>query len=193
MIADCTAIILAGGDSRRMGQDKAMLSFKQQPLIQSVIATMQPLFAATIVSVREPRPEIHLPQVLDHDSNGGPLVALIASLAAMQTNWAFVVGCDMPFVSPALVEKLALKRATQHAVIAVVAGHLQPLAGFYSRRSLVLLRAHLALGQKSLVGALKGMMVSYVDEGELLKSDPLLRSFFDLDTPQDLLVAQGMD
>lgn len=192
MIFDCTAIILAGGDSRRMGQDKAMLPFKQQPLIQSVIATMQPLFAVTMVSVRAPRPEIHLPQVLDSDGDSGPLAALVASLAAMQTNWAFVVGCDMPFVSSALVEKLALKRATQHAVIAMVAGHLQPLAGFYSRRSLVLLRAHLALGQKSLVGALKGMEVSYVDEGELLNSDPLLRSFFDLDTPQDLFAAQGM-
>lgn len=193
MIADCTAIILAGGDSRRMGQDKAMLSFKQQPLIQSVIDTMQPLFAATLVSVREPRPELNLPQVCDNSSDGCPLTGLVASLATMQTNWAFVVGCDMPFVSPALVEQLALKRAAQHAVIAVVAGHLQPLAGFYSVPSLAILRANLALGQKSLVGALKSMEVSYVDEGELLKSDPLLHSFFDLDTPQDLLVAQGMD
>lgn len=193
MITDCTAIILAGGLSRRMGQDKAMLSFRQQPLIQSVIATVQPLFAATLVSVRESRPEIHLPQVRDIYSDSGPLGGIAAGLANMQTNWAFVVGCDMPFVSPALVEKLALQRVSQHAVIAVVAGHLQPLAGFYSRRSLVLLRANLALGNKSLVGTLKTMEVSYVDEGELLNSDPLLHSFFDLDTPQDFLVAQDME
>lgn len=192
MISDCTAIILAGGHSQRMGQDKAMLSFKQQPLIQSVIATVQPLFAVTMVSVRAPRAEINLPQVCDSDSDGGPLTGLVASLAAIQTNWAFVVGCDMPFVSPALVEKLALKRAAQHAVIAVVEGRLQPLAGFYSTRSLAILRANLALGQKSLVVALRNMEVSYADEGELLETDPFLRSFFDLDTPQDLLRAQGM-
>lgn len=192
MISDCTAIILAGGDSRRMGQDKAMLTFKQQPLIHAVIATMQELFAVTMVSVREPRAEINLPQVCDNHSDGGPLSGLVASLATVKTNWAFLVGCDMPFVSPALVEKMALQRAAQHAVIAVVAGRLQPLAGFYSMRSLAILRANLALGQKSLVGALNHMEVSYVNEVELLSSDPLLRSFFDLDTPQDLLAAQGM-
>lgn len=192
MIADCTAIILAGGDSRRMGQDKAMLPFKRQPLIHSVIATMQPMFAATLVSVRVPRPEIYLPQVCDSQSGGGPLMGLIAGLAAIQTDWAFVVGCDMPFVSPALVEKLASKRTAQHAVIAVVGGRVQPLAGFYARSSLAFLRASLALGNRSLLGALRSMEVSCVDEGDLRKADPALRSFFDLDTPQDLSRAQDM-
>lgn len=193
MIADCTAIILAGGDSRRMGQDKAMLSFRQQPLIHSVIATLQPLFAATLVSVREPRAEIRLPQVCDSQREGGPLLGLIEGLAAIQTDWAFVVGCDMPFVSPALVERLAARRGTQHAVIAVVDGCVQPLAGFYARSSLAFLRAHLALGNRNLLGALRSMEVSCVDEDDLRKVDPSMRSFFDLDTPQDLLRAQGME
>jgi molybdenum cofactor guanylyltransferase len=192
MINDCTAIILAGGDSRRMGRDKAMLPFSNQTLILSVIEAIQPLFSSTILSVRETRPEINLPQVCDTQANGGPLVGLVTTLEKITTSWAFVVACDMPFVSPALVKQLAKLRAQQQAIIPVVQGQLQPLAAFYSTSGIPFMRASLALGNKSLLGAIKNMQVSYVDEAKLLQSDPQLNSFFDLDTPQDLLVAQGM-
>ncbi len=65
MIEDCTAIILAGGESSRMGRDKATLPINGKPLLQSVIDTVQPLFAHTLVSVREPRTGIALQQVYD--------------------------------------------------------------------------------------------------------------------------------
>ncbi|NOU01217.1 MAG: molybdenum cofactor guanylyltransferase [Gallionella sp.] len=192
MINDCTAIILAGGDSRRMGRDKAMLPFANQTLIQSVIETVQPLFSATMLSVRETRSEINLPQVCDTQDNGGPLVGLITALEKITTSWAFVVACDMPFVSPALVKQLAKIRAQQHAIVPVVHGQFQPLAAFYSTSGIPFMRASLSLGNKSLLGAIRNMQVSYIDEMEMLQADPQLLSFFDLDTPQDLLVAQGM-
>lgn len=193
MIDDCTAIILAGGDSRRMGQDKATLEFSGQPLIQAAIGTMQRLFPVTIISVREPRPEIKLPQVCDLQADGGPLTGLVSALAQITTPWAFVVGCDMPFVSSALVEQMAAHRAQYQAVVPVVDGCLQPLAAFYSTSCIPLMRASLSLGDKSLLGALKQLHVCYVDEGELQRTDPQLRSFFDLDTPQDVAIAQGFE
>lgn len=192
MIADCTAIILAGGDSRRMGQDKAMLVFSGQPLIQAAIDRLQPLFPAMLLSVRQLRPEMKLPQVLDFQSDGGPLTGLLSALAQVTTSWAFAVGCDMPFVSPALVEQLAARRAGYQAVVPVVQGRVQPLLAFYSRDCMAPMRASLALGDKSLHGALQQLQVCYVDEAELLMADPQLRSFFDLDTPQDVVIAQKM-
>ena len=192
MINDCTAIILAGGDSRRMGRDKAMLPFANQTLIQSVIETIQPLFSTTILSVRETRPEIKLPQVCDAQANGGPLVGMVTALEKITTSWAFVVACDMPFVSPALIKQLAKLRVQQHAIVPVVYGQLQPLAAFYSTSGIPFMRASLALKNKSFLGVIKNMQVSYVDEAKMLQSDPQLNSFFDLDTPQDLLAAQGM-
>src|SRR3989339_120890 len=63
MITDCTALILAGGDSSRMGQDKAGLLLDGTTLLQRVTATMQDIFTAVIVSVRQPRAEVALPQV----------------------------------------------------------------------------------------------------------------------------------
>lgn len=192
MITDCTAIILAGGDSRRMGCDKAMLPFDDQPLIQSVIATMLQLFPVTILSVREHRTEIDLTQICDMQTNGGPLVGLVTALETITTSWAYVVACDMPFISAALVEQLAEHRGQQQAIVPVVHGQLQPLAAFYASSCVPFMRASLSRGDKSLLGAIRYLQVSYVDEARMLRVDPQLRSFFDLDTPHDLAMAQRM-
>ena len=197
MIADCTAIILAGGDSQRMGSDKTNLLLGEQTLLQHVIANMQKIFPQVILSVRQPRPEIDLPQVCDGQANegmsvgAGPLAGLAASLGFVTTPWAFVVACDMPFVEPSLVEMLAGYRSQYQAVVPNVQGHLQPLTAFYSSKCLAVVRASLAGSDKSLRGMLKQLDVCYVDEGKLLAADPNLRSFFDLDTPQDVVIAAG--
>jgi len=192
MIDDCTAIILAGGESQRMGRDKAMLPFADQPLIQSIISVIQPLFPTTILSVRECRPEISLPQVCDKQADGGPLMGLLSAMSGINTSWAFVVGCDMPFVSSALVQQLAEQRFQQQAVIPVVHGQLQPLSAFYARSCLPLMHNSFSQGDKSLLGAIKHLQVSYVDETMMMQTDPQLRSFLDLDTPQDLAMAQQL-
>ena len=192
MIDDCTAIILAGGDSKRMGRDKAALPFNGETLLQSVIAKVQPLFAHTLVSVRQPRAEVALPQICDTQPDGGPLVGLISALEAVTTPWVFVLACDMPFVASGLIAHLASLRAGYQAVIPQTDEHAQPLAAFYARSVLPLLQSSLASGNRSLVGALKAAHVRYVEADELVQFDPQLRSFFDLDTPQDVALAEGM-
>lgn len=191
MITDCTAIVMAGGDSQRMGCDKAGLLLNGHTLLQSVITSMRHLFPQVIVSVRQPRAGIDLPQVCDEESDGGPLAGLAASLGKITTPWAFVVACDMPFVVPELVELLAGYRSRHQAVVPVVHGHPQPLAAFYAASGLAPLRASLTAQQKSLRGVLQQLDVRYVDEAEMLQADPHLRSFFDLDTPQDVEAAMG--
>src|SRR5574340_1035340 len=189
MITDCTAIILAGGDSQRMGRDKASLMMGEMTLLQTVAATMRQLFPRVIVSVRQPCAAIDLPQVCDEQAAGGPLAGLAAGLGHVTTPWAFAVACDMPFVVPEVVELLAGLRARHQAVVPVVHGHPQPLAAFYAASCLAVLRASLAAQQKSLRGVLQQLDVRYVDEAEMLAVDPLLRSFSDLDTPQDVAAA----
>ena len=191
MIADCPAIVMAGGDSSRMGTDKASLLLNGQTLLQSVIATMQQLFPQVIVSVRQPRAGIDLLQVCDEVPDGGPLAGLVASLGQITTPWAFMVACDMPFVVSKVVELLAGYRLEHQAVVPVVHGHPQPLAAFYAASCLAPLRASLAAQQKGLRGALQQLDVRYVDEAEMLQADPYLRSFFDLDTPQDVAAAMN--
>jgi molybdopterin-guanine dinucleotide biosynthesis protein A len=190
VIRDCTAVILAGGDSQRMGRDKASLLLGEQSLLERVAATMGQVFPCVIVSVREPRPEINLPQVCDEPGVAGPLAGVIAALAKVKTPWAFIVACDMPFMRPAMIELLSRYRGDCQAVVPVVQGHQQTLAAFYAGSALGAMRAHLAGGGKNSLRAILGQLrVRYVDESELLAVDPGLRSFFDLDTPQDVAAA----
>jgi len=199
MIADCTAIILAGGDSRRMGNDKADLQLGNLTLLQHVIKTMQKLFPEVILSVRSQHREIDLLQVCDDLSVegtpvAGPLAGLSAGLGHIATPWAFVVACDMPYVAPEVVELLGRYRTHCQAVVPFVHGHPQPMAAYYARSCMDSILVHLESGGKNSLRAILGQIqVRYVGETELLQADPDLRSFFDLDTPQDVALAMKTD
>lgn len=194
MIADCTAVILAGGDSRRMGQDKATLALNGKPLMQHVTDAVVQVFPHVMISVRQPREGVDFAQICDAPHEVGPLAGLAAALASIETPWLCAVACDMPFVSPALLVFLAQQRAGHQAVVPVVQGHPQPLAAFYARSCLGVIREVLASdGKHSLRALLERLDVCYVDEAQLLEHDPQLRSFFDLDTPEDVAaVANGV-
>jgi molybdopterin-guanine dinucleotide biosynthesis protein A len=190
MIDDCSALVLAGGDSCRMGQDKAALVLDGKSLLDHVMATMQQVFPKVIVSVRQPRDGVALPQVCDGVAASGPLAGLAAGLAQADTPWVFAVACDMPFITAAVVNGLAALRGQHQAVVPMIDGYPQPLVAFYATSALDTMRANLASGDKSLRGMLQKLDVCYVNEAELRACDPQLRSFFDLDTPQDFQAAQ---
>jgi molybdopterin-guanine dinucleotide biosynthesis protein A len=88
-----------------------------------------------------------------------------------------------------VVELLGKFRSQYQAVVPVVQGHPQPLAAFYATRCLALMRESLLAQDRSLRGVLKQLDVCYVDQTGMLDADPQLRSFFDLDTPQDVVMA----
>ena len=96
MISDCTAVIMAGGQSRRMGSDKATLRLGTQTLLQEVVDVVAPLFAHLVVSVAAPRADLPWPQVCDQRPGLGPLAGLCAALAQSPTPWIFAVATDMP-------------------------------------------------------------------------------------------------
>lgn len=194
MISNGLALILAGGDSRRMGCDKATLRLGEKTLLQRVVDVVQPLFPEMMVSVRQPRADIEWPQIIDPAGSAGPLAGLCAGLEHAQARgvpWIFAVATDMPFVQAALIRHLATLREGFQVVVPMVQGQPQPLASFYSVESLETVRTILSgNGKHSLRALLEGLKVRYVDEDELRTTDPGLRSFFDLDTPQDIAVAR---
>ena len=193
MIDDCLAVIMAGGDSQRMGRDKASLVLGEQTLMQRVAEIMQVVFPQVVVSVRTPRADIALPQVCDVFSDLGPLAGLCAGLDYASQDgvpWIFAVATDMPFLRPALIEQLANYRSGVDAVVPLVDGHPQPLAAFYSINAMPAVCALAAGdGKRSLRAALERLQVAYVHAADLITADPGLDSFVDLDTPEDLAKA----
>jgi molybdopterin-guanine dinucleotide biosynthesis protein A len=192
MITDCTALILAGGDSSRMGQDKAGLLLDGTSLLQRATLSMQQVFPKVIVSVRQPRAEVALPQVCDAEPDGGPLAGLVAGLAQVESSWMFALACDMPFIQPAVIERMAELRGEHQAVVPLIGGHPQPLFAFYAKAALDIMREMQAAGEKRVRAVLQRLDVRYVEEAELRDYDPQFRSFVDLDTPQDYQAAQEL-
>ncbi|SDH50528.1 molybdenum cofactor guanylyltransferase [Propionivibrio dicarboxylicus] len=188
MIADCSALILAGGLSTRMGVDKTSLEFEGQTLLQRAIDRMRDIFPEVIVSVRAHRNDVDLPQVVDETVGGGPVAGMCSGLAASRTPWLFAIAADMPYADQATIIRLAQYRSDDfQAIIPVVNGHPQPLFGFYRTEALPIFRSVLAgNGKRSLRSALSQLQVHWVDEALLRPGDPELRSFTDLDTPADL-------
>ncbi len=107
-------IVLAGGQSRRMGQDKALVGFLGEPLLQRIVQRVQQACPPVLVVAPEERrtalESLGLRVVADRFPHGGPLAGLHAGLLAAGDGYHFVISCDQPFVEPALVRHL-LRRA----------------------------------------------------------------------------------
>lgn len=194
MIADCTGLVLAGGESRRMGVDKTALMLDGQTLLQRAIETLRAVFPEVLVSVRELRPDLAMPQVCDDPPGAGPLAGLCAGLAHARTPWVFATAADMPFLDAALIRRLAAYRTPDvQAVVAVVDGVPQPLAAFYATGALTEIRAVLGEpGRRGLRAALERLRVRRVEADALAGIGSGLRGFIDLDTPQDFAAAKTL-
>jgi molybdopterin-guanine dinucleotide biosynthesis protein A len=116
---------------------------------------------------------------------------LAAGLQRAKTHWVFAVACDMPFIESAVIERLAQFREGHQAIVPMVQGYPQPLLAFYSADCLAEVLACLnGDGKHSLRELLDRLQVRYVSEDELLMADSALRSFVDLDTPEDVMKAK---
>ncbi|MDQ6992867.1 MAG: molybdenum cofactor guanylyltransferase [Mariprofundus sp.] len=185
-VESCTAVILAGGESRRMGADKASTLLHGKPLVQHVLEQLQPLFVDVLMSVRELRPEISCRQIIDLSKERGPMVGIAAALEQLETEWIFVIGCDMPFVSKPLIELLASKRQHYDAVLTYTHGRPQPLFGFYAKSSLPLMHRRLEQGNRSMMRLLDTLNCCMLDEQQVKNIDPQLQSLISLDSPEDI-------
>lgn len=175
-----------------MGQDKAQITLAGDTLLQRAIVTAQQVFPKVVVSVRQPRAGLELPQVCDTEMECGPLGGLVAGLATVDTPWMFALACDMPFAEAELIARLAALRGGHAAVVPQVGGHPQPLFAFYAQSALPVMRDALAGGEKRVRAVLQRLDVRYVSEAELGGADAQRRSFIDLDTPQDVQAAMTL-
>ncbi|MCA1630958.1 MAG: molybdenum cofactor guanylyltransferase [Acidobacteria bacterium] len=130
--------ILAGGESSRMGADKAGLALGGETLVARVSRALATVARrVSVVSSREGHEGFSLPVVPDVHAGAGALGGLHAALAACRAPWALVVSCDLPFVTPELFARLAsLARDDPEAVAPVQRdGRPQPLCALYAARA----------------------------------------------------------
>lgn len=156
-IDDATALVLAGGSSRRMGRDKCLLPHGGVPLIQHVTERIAPLFSEVVVSAADVAayPFLGRRVVADRVPGEGPLMGLASAMPVIDTPWCFAIATDMPDPPVELIRRMAGKRAGCPVVIPQEeGGRLQPLFAFYHRDVLASLDAYLAEGKRSMRGFL---------------------------------------
>jgi molybdopterin-guanine dinucleotide biosynthesis protein A len=187
-------IILAGGRSRRMGRDKALLSLpgdKQSTFI-SHLATLLSSSCDEVVLVarnKEQAASCALPGVsvvTDQVPDVGPLMGLYSGLRTMQADYALVIAVDMPFIQPALITFLLSLPRDDALLVPVVDRVPQVLLAMYPRSLLPTIETCLQAGEHGPSVLLKVARVHYIEEAQLRQVDPQLRSFVNLNTPEDL-------
>lgn len=189
-----SAVVLAGGRSRRMGRPKALLPFGGQPLILHVVRRIRSLFPDIVVAAapEQELPELPAALVCDDVAYQGPVGGMCRGLRACKGAGAFVTSCDLPFLNLSLVSHLASRLPGHDVVAPYWKGRLQPLHAVYRRGVLPLLEQQLRRGELRPVSLYDKVRTLEVDEDEVRAFDPEGLSFFNVNTPDDYARARSL-
>ncbi len=198
-----TGIILAGGQSRRMGADKAFVVLEGQRLIERVMGVLQQVCGEIIIASSDTRPYARLGArvVVDTIRRFGAIAGLHAALQAMDTELGVAVAVDMPFLNGPLLRAMVDAAAGWDAVMPTLAPQgaradaararakdlgIHPLHAVYRRSCLAAIRAAIDRDDRRLNTFLPAVRVRYFAADEMRRFDPELRSLVNLNTPEDL-------
>jgi molybdopterin-guanine dinucleotide biosynthesis protein A len=184
-----TAIIMAGGRSRRMGQDKAALEINGMPAIQYVFEQLRPHFDQILVSSTNTKKH-RFPGVTvvpDEVTDKGPLGGIASTLRVSRNNTNFVIACDIPEVDIDFVRRMIRESNGYDAVLPQTgASRYEPLFAIYKKSILVEIDKAIASGKHRVTAPLEHCKVKYLD----LEGDMKLRN---LNTMNDYREFVGKD
>jgi len=196
MEIEVTGVLLAGGNSRRMGEDKRYLVVGEQTLLERGLAVLRSLFQQVLVVIAQDSPPLDIDARVVRDllPDCGSLGGLYSGLTEATTPYIFVVACDMPFLDPAVIAQFTSRRATADIVMAKLAGRLHPMHALYGKRCLPVVEQMIRARQLKIQDMVShaSLRVHYVTEVDLLTIDPSGRSFHNVNTPADLAVARSL-
>jgi molybdenum cofactor guanylyltransferase len=192
------AVVLCGGESRRMGQPKAWLPFGPERMLQRVVrlvgsaAGMGPIAVVAAPGQELPPLPDSVTIVRDSVSGRGPLQGLAAGLAALpdSTKLVFATATDVPFLQPFWIDRLAVLIGDHDLAIPFTDGYHHPLAALY-RRAAVLSAVEDLLKQDRLrpVFLVDAVRTRVIAAEELRSADPDLQTLRNLNTPEEYKAA----
>jgi len=192
-----TLAIQAGGESRRMGGDKALLPFLGRPLILRVVERLAALADEVIVTTNQPADYafLGLPLFADLQPGRGALGGLYTALDAAKQPLVAVAACDMPFASRALFEyeRDLLLETDVDVVIPSSAEGLEPLHAVYRRAAcLPAIEDALEAGEWKLIAWHPQVKVRTLTPAETARRDPQGLAFLNLNTPEEFRQAERL-
>jgi len=213
LIENCTGVILAGGENKRMPVLKAFIEVEGKKIIERNLKIMRKLFREIFIVTNQPELYSYLgvPMFGDVQNIRGPMTGVLTALMNSSNKWIFVSACDMPFINPGLIRFMAderhnpvclpilnarqkkdftvMPRSDIYDVVVPVLHHrAEPLFAFYSIRVLNSLEQFILSGKKGIKDFLLNhdKRVKYISSEEIKNIDPDLRSFINLNAPEDI-------
>lgn len=189
-----TVAIQAGGQSQRMGQDKGLVLLHGRPLVRHILDRVADLGDEILITTNRPQDYAFLGVRLasDETPGAGALVGLRTALQASHGDKVLVLACDMPFVSRPLLVHLIGLAPQADVVIPRSAGQYEPTHAVYDRSCLAEIEISLAAGDMRMVGFLPRVRVLTVEDDVIDRLDPSRRSFFNVNTPEELALAERL-
>jgi molybdopterin-guanine dinucleotide biosynthesis protein A len=189
-----TGVVLAGGKSRRMGQDKAFLPFGPGLLIERVIEVVQQVTAEVILITNTPERYQHfdLPMFSDAIAEAGSLGGIYTGLISAKTPYSLCLACDMPFVKATFLRFLCDIAAEADVVVPRNAGDFQPLCAVYSQVCREPIRHQIEAGRLKITAFFDQVRVRVIDGDLLARYDPNDTMFFNANTPEEYEKARLM-
>jgi len=187
---DITGVILAGGLSSRFGSDKALALLRGKFLIQHAKDTLTAIFSECLLVTNTPGQHgfLNMPMIKDRYQNMGPLAGIHAALLHTNNPWIFVLGCDMPKITPELIAFLCsfAKDEKFEAVIPWLEAGPEPLCGLYRKSALDTIEFQLKNKKPQVSELLRKISVRKVKEEEIRKVTGGLDVFCNVNRKQDL-------
>lgn len=192
LLTDITGVILVGGKSRRMGQDKAMLELNGQPLFERVLDVLQAFFSETIlVGDREERFVNYNLPVFQDIYPGSSLGGLYTGLYHAKSEYVFVASCDLAFPNSKILEYLCSLREEYDGVVPKTSLGYEPFYAVYAKNCLVPIKAQLEGGDYCAYSYYQHVRIRQVPLLEFEHLDQDRRAFLNINTPQDYMNAGG--
>lgn len=183
---DITGAILAGGKSTRMGRDKALLVLDGVPFVQHIARTLLQVFEGVVIVSDHGKNYrfLDLPIHADIYKNCGPLAGIHSALKYSTTDAVFIVSCDLPFLTTAIVKHVVESRMHHDVTLLTSTNNVQPLCGLYERRCLPLVEKNLLNAQYSVLKCLQEMQTVILSPA-LLSTDDAPYALMNVNTLHD--------
>lgn len=190
-------VIQAGGQSTRMGEDKALKLFLGRPLIQHVIDRLAPLADEILVTTNRPKAYDFLGHrlVADLAPGRGALGGLCTAVASATSPLVAVVACDMPFASATLLEAAARLLVQEEAdvVIAKTDEGYEPFHAVYRRETCVpAIQSAIEADKWKVIAWFPRVKVRELSPEEVIRFDPSGLCFWNVNTPEEFAEAERL-
>jgi molybdopterin-guanine dinucleotide biosynthesis protein A len=189
------AAVLAGGQGKRLGMDKATLQIGNCSLLDRILLVLREMFPHILLVVQEGGSSLAALEkagvkvVEDVIPGKGPLVGIYTALQHSPAPYLFIMACDMPYPSRKLIRCMLSAAPGLDAVVPRRGEYIEPLFAVYRRDIAGRIRARIEEGRLKIHELIEELNVRYLEEEEIAACDPGFRSFFNINTLEDLEAA----